>query len=95
MPMIQGFADLETEKIWSGRRSRKLPTDIQAVALRKLRILNNARVLQDLRVPPGNRLEALRGNRAGQHSIRVNDQWRICFVWKEGGPADVEIVDYH
>jgi proteic killer suppression protein len=95
MPLIQGFADLETEKIWSGRRSRKLPTDIQAVALRKLRILNNARVLQDLRVPPGNRLEALRGNRAGQHSIRINDQWRICFVWKEGGPADVEIVDYH
>ena len=95
MPMIQGFADLETEKIWSGRRSRKLPTDIQAVALRKLRILNNVRVLQDLRVPPGNRLEALRGNRAGQHSIRINDQWRICFVWKEGGPADVEIVDYH
>lgn len=93
--MIQGFADLETEKIWSGRRSRKLPTDIQALALRKLRILNNARVLQDLRVPPGNRLEALRGNRAGQHSIRINDQWRICFVWKEGGPADVEIVDYH
>jgi proteic killer suppression protein len=93
--MIQGFADLETEKIWSGRRSRKLPTDIQAVALRKLRILNNARVLQDLRVPPGNRLEALRGNRAGQHSIRINDQWRVCFVWKEGGPADVEIVDYH
>ena len=95
MPMIQGFADLEAEKIWSGRRSRKLPTDIQAVALRKLRILNNARVLQDLRVPPGNRLEALRGNRAGQHSIRIDDQWRICFVWKEGGPADVEIVDYH
>lgn len=93
--MIQGFADLETEKIWSGRRSRKLPTDIQAVALRKLRILNNVRVLQDLRVPPGNRLEALRGNRAGQHSIRINDQWRICFVWREGGPADVEIVDYH
>lgn len=93
--MIQGFADLETEKIWSGRRSRKLPTDIQAVALGKLRILNNARVLQDLRVPPGNRLEALRGNRAGQHSIRINDQWRVCFVWKEGGPADVEIVDYH
>ena len=95
MPMIRGFADLETEKIWSGRRSRKLATDIQAVALRKLRILNNARVLQDLRVPPGNRLEALRGNRAGQHSIRINDQWRICFVWKEGGPADVEIVDDH
>jgi proteic killer suppression protein len=93
--MIQGSADLETEKIWSGRRSRKLPGDIQSAALRKLRILNNARVLQDLRVPPGNRLEALRGHRAGQHSIRINDQWRICFAWKEGGPADVEIVDYH
>lgn len=93
--MIQGFADTETEKIWSGRRSRKLPGDIQSAALRKLRILNNARVLQDLRVPPGNRLEALRGDRAGQHSIRINDQWRICFAWKEGGPADVEIVDYH
>jgi len=90
-----GSADLETEKIWSGRRSRKLPGDIQSAALRKLRILNNARVLQDLRVPPGNRLEALRGDRAGQHSIRINDQWRICFAWKEGGPADVEIVDYH
>lgn len=93
--MIQGFADLETEKIWSGRRSRKLPEDIQSPALRKLRILNNTRVVQDLRVPPGNRLEALRGDRAGQHSIRINDQWRICFAWKEGGPADVEIVDYH
>jgi toxin HigB-1 len=93
--MIQGFADLETEKIWSGRRSRKLPGDIQSTVLRKLRILNNARVLQDLRVPPGNRLEALRGDRAGQHSIRINDQWRICFAWKEGGPADVEIVDYY
>jgi proteic killer suppression protein len=93
--MIQNFADSETEKIWSGRRSRKLPGDIQAAALRKLRLLNNARVLQDLRVPPGNRLEALRADRAGQHSIRINDQWRICFVWTEGGPADVEIVDYH
>lgn len=93
--MIQSFADSETEKIWSGRRSTKLPGDIQSVALRKLRLLNQARVLQDLRVPPGNRLEALVGNRKGQHSIRINDQWRICFVWQEGGPADVEIVDYH
>lgn len=81
--------------IWSGRRSRRLPSDIQAVALRKLRLLNQAKVLGDLRAPPGNRLEALRGERAGQHSVRINDQWRICFVWSEGGPADVEIVDYH
>ncbi len=81
--------------IWSGRRSRRLPSDIQAVALRKLRLLNQAKVLGDLRAPPGNRLEALRGERAGQHSVRINDQWRICFVWSEGGPADVELVDYH
>ncbi len=93
--MIRSFADPETERIWSGRRSRKLPSDIQVVALRKLRLLNQARVLSDLRVPPGNRLEALKGNRVGQHSMRINDQWRICFVWSEGGPSDVEIVDYH
>ena len=93
--MIQGFADSETELIWSGRRSRKLPADIQNVALRKLRLLNQARVLSDLPVPPGNRLEALRADRQGQHSIRINDQWRICFVWDEGGPSHVEIVDYH
>ena len=93
--MIRNFASVETELIWSGRRSRKLPPDIQVVALRKLRLLNQAQVLQDLRVPPGNRLEALRGDRAGQHSIRINDQWRICFVWQEGGPSHVEIVDYH
>jgi proteic killer suppression protein len=93
--MIQSFADAETEKIWLGRRSRKLPTDIQAPALRKLRMLNQARTLRDLRVPPGNRLEALQGSRAGQHSIRINEQWRICFVWQEGGAADVEIIDYH
>ncbi|GIK47414.1 MAG: type II toxin-antitoxin system RelE/ParE family toxin [Hyphomonadaceae bacterium] len=93
--MIQSFADKETEKIWSGRRSGKLPTDIQTAALRKLRLLNQARVLEDLRVPPGNRLEALAGGRKGQHSIRIDDQWRICFVWEKGGPADVEIVDYH
>ncbi|MBP1853338.1 type II toxin-antitoxin system RelE/ParE family toxin [Rhizobium halophytocola] len=93
--MIRSFADLETERIWTGRRSRKLPSDIQSVALRKLRLLNNARVLHDLRVPPGNRLEALKGNRLGQHSIRINDQWRICFEWTDGGPCDVAIVDYH
>lgn len=93
--MIQGFADPEAELIWSGRRSRRLPADIQNVALRKLRLLIQARVLSDLRVPPGNRLETLRADRQGQHSIRINDQWRICFVWDEGGPSRVEIVDYH
>lgn len=93
--MIQNFADPETELIWSGRRSRKLPPDIQPAALRKLRLLNQARALQDVRIPPGNRLEALKGERKGQHSIRINDQWRICFVWQEGGPGNVEIVDYH
>lgn len=92
--MIQSFADPETELIWSGRRSRKLPSDIQAVALRKLRMPSQAKALADLRVSPGNRLEPLEGN-LGQHSIRINDQWRICFNWREGGPRDVEIVDYH
>lgn len=93
--MIQGFADRDTELIWTGRRSRKLPGDIQAIALRKLRLLHAARVIGDLRIPPGNRLEALKGDRAGQWSIRINGQWRICFVWEEGGPRNVEIVDYH
>ena len=93
--MIQSFADAETELIWSGRRSRRLPPDIQATALRKLRLLNQARVLNDLRAPPGNRLEALRADRVGQHSIRINDQWRICFVWRDGRAYQVEIVDYH
>ncbi|KFL32297.1 plasmid maintenance system killer protein [Devosia riboflavina] len=93
--MIQSFSDGETELIWAGHRSRRLPADIQSVALRKLRLLHAARVIGDLRVPPGNRLEALKGDRAGQWSIRINDQWRICFVWDEGGPSNVEIVDYH
>jgi toxin HigB-1 len=93
--MIVGFRDAETEKIWLGVQSRRLPGDIQGVALRKLRLLNSAKVLDDLRVPPGNRLESLKGGRAGQWSIRINDQWRICFRWTEGGPDDVEIVDYH
>lgn len=88
--MIRNFADTETELIWSGRRSRKLPPDIQSVALRKLRMLNQARVLQDMRVPPGNRLEALKGSRKGQHSIRINNQWRICFEWQDGGPSNVK-----
>jgi proteic killer suppression protein len=93
--MIRSFVGRETADIWSGRRSRRLPGDIQAAALRKLRMLNQARALADLRVPPGNRLEALKGDRDGQHSIRINDQWRICFVWTDAGPRDVEIVDYH
>lgn len=93
--MIRSFRDPEVEQIWRGLRSRKLPNDIQGVALRKLRLLNQAQGLTDLRVPPGNRLEALHGDRAGQHSIRINDQWRICFIWQDGGPVHVEIVDYH
>ena len=93
--MIVSFASRETEMIWAGRRNRKLPGDIQPVALRKLRMLNQARVLSDLRIPPANHLEALQGKRLGQHSIRINDQWRICFVWSETGASDVEIVDYH
>lgn len=93
--MIHSIADAETALVWSGRRSRRLPPDIQATALRKLRFLNNARRLDDLRAPPGNRLEALAGSRRGQHSIRINRQWRICFVWQDGGAHHVEIVDYH
>jgi proteic killer suppression protein len=93
--MIVSFRDTETATIWEGRRSRRLPGDIQSVALRKLRLINNAKRLDDLRVPPGNRLEALQAERHGQHSIRINDQWRICFVWREGHAHQVEIVDYH
>ena len=93
--MILQFKDKEAQKIWEGTASRKLPGDIQAVARRKLRMLNNAKRLEDLRIPPANRLEALRGKRKGQHSIRINDQWRICFVWRNGNADAVEIVDYH
>jgi proteic killer suppression protein len=93
--MIVSFRNDETATIWSGRRSRRLPGDIQAPALRKLRLLSNAKRLEDLRVPPGDRLEAPKGNRAGQHSTRINDQWRICFVWKDNHAHQVEIVDYH
>ena len=93
--MIKSFRGKETEKIWQGLPSRRLPGDIQQVARRKLRMLNNAQALNDLRVPPANRLEALQGRRAGQYSIRINDQWRICFVWDQGIAFDVEIVDYH
>ena len=93
--MIESFADRESESIWCGTRSRRLPSDIQRVARRKLRMLNNAAALEDLRVPPANRLEALKGDRKGQHSIRINDQWRVCFVWQGGHATQVQIVDYH
>jgi proteic killer suppression protein len=93
--MIVSLRDPETAAVWAGHRSRRLPTDIQAIALRKLRLINNARRLDDLRVPPGNRLETPKGARQGQHSIRINDQWRICFEWREGNACEVEIVDYH
>jgi proteic killer suppression protein len=93
--MIVSFRDQEAATIWDGRRSRRLPSDIQAIALRKLRLINNARTLDDLRVPPGNRLKALGSDRRGQHAIRINDQWRICFVWRDGHAHQVEIVDYH
>ena len=93
--MIKSFKDREAERIFNEERSRRLPADIQRTALRKLVQLDNAVTLNDLRVPPGNRLEALRGDRRGQHSVRINDQWRICFVWTDGDAYDVEIVDYH
>ena len=92
--MIVSFADKDTEKLASGMRVRRLAS-IEAIARRKLRQLEIAARLDDLRVPLGNRLEALKGTRKGQMSIRVNDQWRVCFRWTAAGPADVEIVDYH
>jgi proteic killer suppression protein len=93
--MIRSFADKETERIWDGVRSRKLPPHIQKRALDRLMMIHAAEVLDDLKSPPSNRLHALRGERAGQHSVSINDQWRICFVWKDGDAEDVEIVDYH
>ncbi|HQV93729.1 MAG TPA: type II toxin-antitoxin system RelE/ParE family toxin [Anaerolineales bacterium] len=93
--MIKTFKDAETQKIYQRERSRKLPSDIQQVALRKLRMINNAANLNDLRIPPANRLEKLSGDRAGQHSIRINDQWRICFEWRVSDAFNVEITDYH
>lgn len=91
---IQSFADTDTETLFHQRRVRSF-VNIEIVALRKLRMLHAAHELSDLRIPPGNRLEALSGDRAGQYSIRINDQWRVCFVWSSEGPRDVEIVDYH
>lgn len=93
--MIKSFADKDAEGLFHGRFARKLPHDIQRVAQRKLRQIHAAEALTDLRVPPGNHLEALKGDRAGQHSIRINDQWRICFTWSDSGADGVEIVDYH
>ena len=93
--MIRTFSCKETEKIWNGKSSRIFPMNIQNATRRKLRILNNAQDLRDLRIPPANRREALRGDRVGQHSIRINDQYRICFVWRQGEAYQVEIVDYH
>ena len=93
--MIKSFANAETEKLWQGIRSRRLPPDIQKRALIKLQLIDAAVELAFLRLPPGNRLEPLRGNRAGQHSIRINDQWRICFVWTGTDAEHVEITDYH
>jgi len=93
--VIRNFKDKETQKIFERQRSRKLPSEIQQVALRKLRMLNQSQTLQELRIPPANRLERLSGDRDGQYSIRINDQWRVCFRWQNGDALDVEIVDYH
>ena len=93
--MTLNFACPETERLFNDEASRRLPTQIQRAARRKLLLLHQARRLEDLRAPPGNRLEALKGDRNGQHSIRINDQWRICFRWEAGDAYGVEIVDYH
>jgi proteic killer suppression protein len=93
--MIKSFRDRDTERLFNRHPVKKLGADVQRSALRKLRMLDAATVLEDLRVPPGNRLERLKGDREGQHSIRINRQWRICFRWRSGDAYDVEIVDYH
>jgi toxin HigB-1 len=93
--MISGFADKETEKIFNREFSRQLPNDIQRIARRKLEVLDAAETLNDLRIPLSNRLEKLKGNRRHQHSIRINDQWRICFEWRDSNAYEVEIIDYH
>lgn len=93
--MIESFRDRRTAVVFQGRTPKGFPSDIANVARRKLRMVDAAVRLDDLRLPPGNKLEALTDDRAGQHSIRVNDQWRVCFVWNEGAAHDVEIVDYH
>jgi proteic killer suppression protein len=93
--VIISFKDSEVEKVWNGVRSKRFSPDVQRRALIKLNLIDSSEVLQELRVPPGNRLEALKGDRAGQYSIRLNDQWRICFVWTKRGAKEIEIVDYH
>lgn len=93
--MIQSFGDKETEKIWNGFRSKKLPNEIQQIARRKLRMINNAQGINDLRIPPSNHLEKLSGNLTGFYSIRINKQWRIVFKWEDNQAFEVEILDYH
>ena len=93
--MIKSFGDKETKKIWEGERSRKLPVEIQEIAWRKLRMLNNSQDIQDLRIPPSNRLEKLSGNLKDFYSIRINKQWRIIFIWDNGNAFETEITDYH
>lgn len=93
--MLQPFSDKDAERIWRRERSRKLDQPTQRAALRKLLIMDAADTVEDLRIPPGNRLEKLRGDRKGQYSVRLNQQWRICFRWTAAGPEDIEIVDYH
>ncbi len=95
MGVIRSFGSKATERLWRRERVPSVDPRILSVALRKLRQVGSAESIDDLRLPPGNRLEALKGDRAGQYSIRVNDQWRICFVWTDAGPEEVEIVDYH
>jgi toxin HigB-1 len=93
--VLRSFRDKDTEAVWQRRRSRRFDLVLQRVAWRKLAMLDAAETLADLRIPPGNRLAKLAGDRAGQHSIRVNQQWRVCFRWTDAGPEDVEITDYH
>jgi proteic killer suppression protein len=93
--MIKSFGNKETEKIWHAERSKKLPNEIHEIARRKLRMLNNAQDMQDLRIPPSNRLEKLSGNLKNYHSIRINKQWRIIFIWDNGSLFETEIIDYH
>jgi len=93
--MIVSFKSKEAESIWNGVFSRKIPPNIQDLIRRKLRMINNSHTINDLRIPPSNRLEQLKGNRKGQYSIRINDQWRICFEWIDGNVHNIDIVDYH
>ena len=93
--VIQSFGDADTERVWRRQRVRRFSSDLQRMANRKLLIIDAAETVSDLRTPPGNRLERLRGDQMGQYSIRINDQWRICFTWTPGGSADVQISDYH